>query len=108
MEQLRQVHVVAIHRINDWEKKISAILGYPVFFYWNERAYLLNLSETDKNNEKEMNHFKEHIQIHEMFLNTRSSTGADLEEESLRILKQSKARELELILNLPSFAHVKA
>jgi hypothetical protein len=43
MKQLIHMHMVSIMKINSWQQKYSDLLGYPVFFIWNERPFLLSI-----------------------------------------------------------------
>jgi hypothetical protein len=62
IEQVRQVHTLTIHKINRWQKKMSAIVGHPVFFFWMDRPYLLSLNEVKEKDES--GPFYYHMQIH--------------------------------------------
>lgn len=44
IQQLRRMHSVTIYKINEWERKVSLIMGYPVFFIWTGKHYLVALS----------------------------------------------------------------
>ena len=63
---------MSIHRISGWEKKVGNALGYPVFFYWNYRPFLLTLSDLKNTGWEAVPEYKAYLQIHELLLNTRS------------------------------------